>query len=47
MLMRELGWGRCSNHTELGKAMNNDFPRIAEYVEEASQEAGIVKTDCS
>ena len=36
MLMRELGWGKLGNHTELWKTMNNDFPTIAEYVAEAS-----------
>ena len=36
MLMRELGWGKFGNHTELRRAMNNDFPTIAEYVAEVS-----------
>ena len=36
MLMRELAWGKLGNHTELRKAMSNDFPTIAEYVAEAS-----------
>lgn len=30
MLMRELCWGKIGNHTELEKAMKNDFPIIAE-----------------
>ena len=34
MLMRELGWGKFGDHTELRKAMNNDVPAIAEYVAE-------------
>ena len=36
MLMRELCWGEVGSHTELQKAMKDDFPTIAEYVEEAS-----------
>lgn len=36
MLMRELGWGKFGNHTELGKVMKSNFLKIAEYVEEAS-----------
>ena len=36
MLMRELGWGKFGNHTELKKAMNEDVSAIAEYVAEVS-----------
>ena len=44
MLMRELGWGKLGNQTELRKAMNNDFPTIAEYAAEASWNIGNVKS---